>query len=214
MIKQKEILPGAILPAESSGKRAKLHKTQFPIQRPRSFIRFHYRIELENTKTKTTSLGKRISNQSLSDMPSARIPADRVTRIHQVTAAPDIVRMKNVDPHHLPFQLRNSCKTLRCKKFFRLLRFQRKLLWKRIRLFHHFIPDPAHRLQIFRLIFSDSTVHSTTLRFSQTVPVLPRKVHSIPHLRRGIKCRFQKPSTRFSDIRPLIFPVFRPYYRK
>ena len=152
---------------------------------PRMHIRSHNRIELKHSIAMLFSLNQAILYQLLPDMQATGIPGNCIARIANMSTAPNIVGMQNIQSINLSgFQLisisfilesifrllifdihwiRNdfchSAICLLCKELSSTCLVQQLFLWKGNSILYHFIPDADHLRKILLLIFSYFNLH-------------------------------------------------------
>ena len=97
MVMENDVLIGAVLHAEPSGNDPQLDETQLPVQRKSRSVGADNRVELKDPETQLLPLRQTVADKSLADMAAPAVTAHRVAGVADMTAAPDIVGMKNIE---------------------------------------------------------------------------------------------------------------------
>ena len=143
------------------GDSPQLRKTEPFVQVSCMYIRRNNCIKLQNRKAVFAPLFNTIQYQFFSNMQSSSMRTHRVTRITDMAASSDIVRVQDIKSVNIP------CVGICCDARIGLLRkkdcaaFKRQefILRKGISLLNDFIPDFYHRAQIFFFILAYYDFH-------------------------------------------------------
>ena len=92
----------AVFEQKSAGNSAKRREPDFAVQVQRRRVGSHDSIELQDPEPAGFSLAQRISYELFADLLTAAVTADCIAAVADMTAAPDIVRMKNVQTDNGP----------------------------------------------------------------------------------------------------------------
>ena len=85
---------------EAFGNHAELRKAKLFVQLQCRCVCRDDRIELQNSKADFLCFNKTIFHEKFADVLAALVFLDRIARIRNMPAAPDIVRVENVQPDH------------------------------------------------------------------------------------------------------------------
>ena len=83
---------------EAARYRTKLLKTKLLIQMDRRRIRDNHRIELQNPEAKPLPLLQAVLYQRFANMIAALIGSDRIARVGNMAAAPDVIKNGRENP--------------------------------------------------------------------------------------------------------------------
>ena len=146
-----DVLVVSVLEQEPLGNHSKLRKSEFLVEFECRRICRNNRIELQNPKADFLGLREAILYEKFSDMLTALVLLDRIARIRNMSAAPDIVRVENVQPDHLAGVRINSDarERLRLEKGVTRLRVKRIFLRERDSVFDDIVPDFNRVVDIF-----------------------------------------------------------------
>ena len=96
-----DVLVISVLEQESLGNHAELRKAKLLVEFESRCVCRDNGVELQNPETDFFSFCEAILHEKFTDVLAALILLDRIARVRDVPAAPDIVWMKNVQPDHL-----------------------------------------------------------------------------------------------------------------
>ena len=147
----------SIFHSESALDCAELDKAELFVQMPRMDVCRHDRIELHNPESCEPGLRKAVLYKKFPDMKSAAGGAYGVACVCNVRASADVVRVQNVKPRNFfAFSFfGDRAVSLRGEKCGACFFGQRLFLRKSDSFLNDFIPDSAHRRNIFFRVFSD-----------------------------------------------------------
>ena len=98
MVVEIDIAIGIILRMEAARYRTKLLKTKLLIQMDRRRICDNHRIELQNPEAKPLPLLQAVLYQRFANMIAALICSDRIARVGNMAAAPDVIKNGRENP--------------------------------------------------------------------------------------------------------------------
>jgi len=96
-----DILECSVLLPESARNHAKLNESKLAVQRKSAFVRSDNGVELQNTESAFFGPTYGIADKCFPDMMSSPFRSNGITGVADMPAAPDVVRMKDIEPGDL-----------------------------------------------------------------------------------------------------------------
>ena len=135
---------------------------------PCAEIVLHDSVELQDPESELFALHQAVPHEFLADPFSADLRSDSVACVADMPAAPDVVRMQDIEPQDAAVRLRRRGIGLRREKVRAALPVEIIFLRKGNAFLHNFIPDPDEVIQILLFILSYRDLH--IFSFSSAYP--------------------------------------------
>lgn len=105
MVMGNDIHIAAILQTKTAGYGAQPYKAKLFIKMQRAVVGGHHRIKLQNAKAQFFPHAHAVGHQMSADVLPTQTALYRVAGVADVTAAPNVVGVQNIQPHHSPVAL-------------------------------------------------------------------------------------------------------------
>ncbi len=161
LVVRTDISERSVLHAKTVWNGAELGEAKPLVEMPRMDVALYDGVELENSEPVSLRLCKAVKDEFLADVPPTAFRTDGITRVADVSAASDIVRVEDVEAYDLPAFVQCDARVgLRCEEFLPGVVRQRLFLRECVARLHDLVPDGDHAVDVILFVFSDYHVLS------------------------------------------------------
>ena len=140
-------------------------------------IAFDDGVELEHAESVRLGLGEAVKHELFADVHPAAVRTDGIAGVRNVTAAPHVVGMEDVQSQNRSlFVHRNACICLRGKELGSGMWRQRFLLREGIARLDDLVPDGNHAADVVLFVFSDCHLPLVTFQLDGSRSSSPRRL--------------------------------------